>query len=136
METATIDAPLLAPSAEDLEGAMRILLDAVMRHRRHQAFKKDKAPARIELIDSGALMAANPDALHARSLVDDPIGGALRKQFKVVGQLLFDQLGSTGALEKVVDRLCQRGPSGWSRRMSFVDHALDGVGTDGDRWWA
>jgi len=81
-------------------------------------------------------MGADPNRLYLEGIIENPIKRALRKQLKELGQHLFTVLGTTDGMVKLAEEIADLDPSHWGYRINIIDKAWDGVGKDGDRWWA
>lgn len=65
------------------------------------------------------------------SMLDDPVGRALRLGIRRLGERL-DQLGGFPLMQDITERVADMSPRHAGRRLSILDFAFDGVG----RWVA
>ena len=98
---------------------------------------KNKPPEPLELISMGDLAGIPDGELEARSMYRGPIESAYRLAFKKLGWRLWTlcdkNLTTVGAF---IEEVADMEPNHYGRRISFLDHAMDGVGrVDGHPGW-
>jgi hypothetical protein len=136
MSTMIIDQAMSAPSPERLERAFAELIHKLMAYRRRRERRRNSTSQPIVGITAAALMATPSNILDAVDWAAGPVEKALKEGMHAIGQIIFEQLGSTNALRDVVERICARSRRYESERLGALDSALDGVGNEHDRWWA
>lgn len=69
----------------------------------------------------------------ADELYGDPVGRALRRAIRALGERLHE-IGGTQAMEDACDRVAERHEGRYGgRRLGIMDHAWNGIGGE---WWA
>lgn len=67
----------------------------------------------------------------ARAIIDRPVGGAVRRAIKTLGERL-NEIGGNDLMSEVIERVADRDPARWSVRIDVMDKRWDGIGT----WYA
>jgi hypothetical protein len=115
---------LRGPTVNELERALDEVVTALGDHRTKSAGRPT-----LSFWDGD-----DEAVIQARLIAKDPVEYALKSMMTSICQLLFDALGSTGSVYEVAERVCDRDPKNWSRRMSPIDSAFDGIGRGDDMW--
>lgn len=111
--------------------ALTALVDEEMNHRarRRATWEAEGSPKQpLEAIDAWALMETPREVLIEREWAKDPVHRALRIGVKEVGKLIFARIGDEAMLA-MAESVCDRDQAHWELRMSFLNSALDGIGS-------
>lgn len=135
---------LKAPTVEDLTAAAIKLVDAIVEHRSPNTTRISAAAKKAEsetgpvirAISIGDLVDTEQEVLRLRDLVADPVGTALKRQLRSVGQAIYDRVGSSDKLVEIGETIANTNPRQYGTRMSPLDSAWNGVGSGNDRWWS
>jgi hypothetical protein len=114
--------PQVSNELARIEHALGVLLTACENH---------QPPAsEIRILSVAEFCKQSP----VESLLNDPIGRALRLGIKKLGGRLHE-LGGTDLMRSAAERVAdmRRGFSG--RRLSVLDHAFDGIGIGSNDFW-
>lgn len=122
--------PLEPPSTEELIDALAEIVNEAMayKRRKEQAFTASGAEPRIRAISAAQLFDTDDEVLRARDWVADPVYRSLKKGATEIGKILHRRIGDEG-MTSMAEEVCSRDEKNWSRRMSFVDSAFNGIGT-------
>ena len=74
--------------------------------------------------------------MEVTQLLREPVYSALRIGIRRLGAETFKVTGGTDGMREVAERVADRVPGQYGRRLATMDSAWDGVGSDSDRWWA
>jgi hypothetical protein len=132
---ATRSMPTSLSTAEHLTMLKRAI-DANLTARIEHGQRGQKATtgAMPELINMTDLLAASDDWLLYDEIITDPIRRALRVQLNMLGQRLFDLVGSTNRMRAIAEEVAEQKPRLWGKCIDIIDKAWDGVGNNKDRW--
>ena len=92
-------------------------------------------PAIAKPLDLSSAVLSRSD-MEVTQLVRHPVYFACRMAVRRLGQQAFTITGGTDGMRDVAERVADRTPALYGRRLSIMDGAWDGVGSDADRWWA
>jgi hypothetical protein len=68
-------------------------------------------------------------------IISSPIDGALRLSVRQIGERLFCNLQSPLKMMHVARRVCSDDEANWSRRMTAIDSAWEGIGSKAAGFW-
>jgi hypothetical protein len=133
---------LPAPTLDQLIVTAIKLVDAITEYRRPNETRVSTIPKRepearrggFGLMSAATLLNTDQEILRQRDIVTNPIVWSLKKTLHEVGQLIYDRVGSVNELLKIAEQIADRDPAHYSRRMSPLDSAWNGVGSGNDRW--
>lgn len=120
----------------EAERALDVLLRLAVDHQRARDAEAAPSPA----ITATPFVWRDPATLPTRverevtQLLRDPIGAACRQGIRRIGEHLFKTLDSTAGMSEAAENVAYLDPMHYGRRVSIVDHAWDGIGSDTDRW--
>ena len=119
---------------EDLERALDALLTAMV----NDEAQRPKPP--MDGISAKVLDLKGPvptrSEIEVTQLLREPVYAACRMAVRRLGEQAFTITGGTDGMRDVAERVADRTPALYGRRLSIMDGAWDGVGSDADRWWA
>jgi hypothetical protein len=128
-----VNPSLEPPSLNSLQQAFRGIVDSLVEHRQRRDALANGARSFGRFLSYAEIANADYSVLRAVDIVQDPVGFALKRGIKSLGQVIYDIYGME-ALEATAERVCDGSPGSFGARMSPVDAALDGVGKGSDRW--
>lgn len=77
-------------------------------------------------------LGGTPAARAANSLLDNPVGEAVRKAVTTLGERLYE-IGGLKLMSDVLDRVAERDPGKESWRIDIMDKRFDGIGREGGK---
>lgn len=120
-------------TVDDIERALEALISEIVRMR------GTLTPDSIEALNQALYARSGPAATRFKVAVDliasSPIDGALRLSVRQIGEGLFRNLQSPQKMMRVARRVCSRDEPNWSRRMTVIDAAWQGIGSDAAGYW-
>jgi hypothetical protein len=123
----------LDATLEDMEQALDRLVGEIL-DRREQLL-----PHSAEAVNHALYGRPGPARTHFKTAVDliaeSPIEGALRLSVHHIGQMLFENLQSQHKLLRVARRVCSLDETNWSKRMTVIDAAWQGIGSDANGYY-
>ena len=123
----------LDATLKDMEHALDRLVCEIL-NRREQLL-----PHSVEAVNHAQYGRPGPARTHFKTAVDliaeAPIEGALRLSVHHIGQMLFEHLQSQHKLLRVARRVCSLDETNWSRRMTIIDAAWQGIGSDANGYY-
>jgi hypothetical protein len=123
------DTPLPPPTVAQVEDALDRAVTALVAYRQDRPARgKPPASDTYDLISAGQLLATDPAILKARDLVGSPVTTGLKHSIRKLGELAHQLVGDDGMLD-LAERVCNRDEPNWSRRMSPIDSAWNGIGS-------
>lgn len=125
----TSDAPLPWPAIEQVEDALDRAVTALVAYRHDRPARRGPPTTdALELISAGQLLATDRRVLEARDLVGSPVTVGLKHSIRKLGNLAHQMVGDAG-MHDLAERVCNRDEPNWSRRMSPIDSAWNGIGS-------
>lgn len=127
-ETSAIDA-----SIEDMERALDTVVGEIIKLRK----KSDERPGEREMPvpQPRSGLAQTPFKSALDLIAHAPIDGALRLAARDIGEGLFGVLQDPQKMLRVARRVCSQDEVNWSKRMTIIDAAWEGIGSDGQGYW-
>ena len=120
-------------TVDDMERALGTLVDEIVK------LKDRLSPASAKALDQALHARSGPALTRFKVAVDlianSPIDGALRFSVRQIGEGLFRALRSPQKMMHVARRICSQDEVHWSRRMTIIDAAWEGIGSDADGYW-
>lgn len=124
----------MSVETEGLERALDALLTAMV----NDEAQRPKPP--MDGISAKVLDLKGPvptrSEIEVTQLLREPVYAACRIAVRRLGEQAFIVTGGTDGMRDVAERVADRIPALYGRRLSIMDGAWDGVGSDADRWWA
>jgi hypothetical protein len=118
----------LDATVEDMEHALDRLVGEIITR------KEQLLPHSTEALNHALYGRSGPARTHFKTAIDliaeSPIDGALRLSVHHIGRMLFESLQSQHKLVRVARRVCSLDEPNWSRRMTIIDAAWQGIGSD------
>lgn len=124
-KSATDDAAI-----DELAAALDALLTELVEYRLSRPGKSD----RLRLVVVPSSEEERRAALFSH-IVADPFEGSLLYTLRGVGEALF-AFGGTRLMRNVLLEIASRDPENEPQRLNAADRQWDGIGGDGDRWFA
>ncbi len=120
-------------TVEDMERALSSLVGEIVKMR--STLEADETDAINHALYSRSGPAVTPFKIAMDLIADLPVDGALRLSVRQIGQGLFRNLQSPEKMMRVARRVCSEDETNWSRRMTVIDAAWKGVGSDAAGFW-
>ena len=117
----------------DIAAAEKALEVLVLAYREERTKPQPDEP--IELKNASEVKLAGRKQAYREDIIERPMIGALRLAIREVGEYLWQNTKSTGAMLKVLENVAARHPDKQSQILAAVDHAWDGLGEGDDMWW-
>ncbi len=120
-------------TVDDMERALNTLVSEIVK------FNDTLSPASAKALDHALYARSGPALTRFKVAMDliagSPIDGALRLSVRQIGEGLFRTLHSPQKMMRVARRVCSQDEAHWSRRMTVIDAAWEGIGSDADGYW-
>ncbi len=118
----------LDATVDDMEHALDRLVGEIVN------LKEQHLPHSAEALNHALYGRSGPARTPFKTVIDliaeSPVDGALRLSVHHIGQMMFDKLQSQHKLLRVARRVCSRDEPNWSKRMTVIDAAWQGIGSD------
>lgn len=124
-KSATDDAAI-----DELAAALDAILTELIEYRLSRPGKAD----RLRLVAVPSSEEERRAALFSQIVVD-PFEGSLLYTLRGVGEALF-AFGGTRLMRNILLEVAGRDPENEPQRLSVTDRQWDGIGAEGDRWFA
>lgn len=128
IEHGKVDATL-----EDIERALDALLKEIIG--RKGAVSDEAAEALHQALYARSGPAATHFKVGVDLIVGSPAEGALRLAIRHIGERLFRNLQSPHKMMRLARRVCSQDEINWSRRMTIIDAAWEGIGSEATGYW-
>lgn len=129
-----IESERLDATIDDMEVALHRLLGEIVQ------LKDNLSPTAADAIRKALYGRSGAPVTPFKSSVDliaaSPIDGALRMSVRQIGEGLFRALQSPEKMLRIAKSVCSRDEVNWSRRMTIIDAAWEGIGSDADGYWS
>ena len=124
----------LSTDTEGLEQALDALLTAMA----EDEAKRSETTLGLVMVKPAHLSGPVPtrSEMELAQILREPVYFACRMAVRRLGERTFTITGSTDGMRDVADRVAGQMPAQFGRRLSVLNSAWDGVGSDSDRWWA
>ena len=127
------DIDQMGASVEDMERALNCLLSKIVALRETPSCEENAAFEQAFHLRSG------PERHHFKIEMDmiirSPVEGALRLAVRSIGEELFKVLKGPVQMMRLARRVCSEDESNWSNRMTIIDAAWQGIGSDRAGHW-
>jgi hypothetical protein len=128
MEHSQLDA-----SIDEMERALNSLVSEIV------TLTKTPAPGSAEALTRALYSRSGPELTRFKISIDhiasSPVDGALRFSVTQIGQRLFQRLQSPDKMMRIARRVCSEDEANWSRRMTIIDAAWQGIGSEETGYW-
>ena len=128
-----IEHGLVDATVDDIERALDALVTEIVK------LKERLPPQSAEALNQALHARSGPVVTPFKVAVDliaaSPVDGALRLAVRQMGEGLFRNLQSPQKMLHVARRVCSKDEPNWSRRMTVIDAAWEGVGSEADGYW-
>jgi hypothetical protein len=119
---------------EEIEGALDALLDEITKLR--GTISDETAEARRQALHARSGPAVTRFKAGVDLIAGSPIEGALRLSVRHIGERLFRNLQNPHKMMLLARRICSRDEANWSRRMTIIDAAWEGIGSEASGYWS
>lgn len=120
-------------TVEDMEHALDKLVGEIINLKEHQSSHSAKTTENVLHCRKGPAFTSFKTAMDLIAL--SPINGALRFSVHQIGQMLFDSLQDQNKMLRVARRVCSLDEANWSNRMTIIDAAWQGIGSDANGYY-
>lgn len=123
-----------ATELEKIEDALHRLLQAATEADRAPPLTPPRGPISASVLALEAvdrITSWTPAQRDAAALFMNPVAEALRLAVRTLGERLHE-IGGQQLMTEVLDRVAERDPEHWGRRVSIMDHRWDGIGRTAD----
>jgi hypothetical protein len=120
-------------TVEDIERALGALISEIIK------LKGTLTAESAEAINQALYARSGPAVTRFKVAIDliasSPIDGALRLSVRQIGEGLFRNLQSPQKMMRVARRVCSQDEANWSMRMTVIDAAWEGIGSEANGFW-
>jgi hypothetical protein len=120
-------------TVEDIERALGALISEIIK------LKGKLTAESVEAINQALYARSGPAVTRFKVAIDlitsSPIDGALRLSVRQIGEGLFRNLQSPQKMMRVARRVCSQDEANWSTRMTVIDAAWEGIGSEANGFW-
>jgi hypothetical protein len=132
-EVKMIEHARMEATVDDMERALDALVGEIVKR------KETLLPDSAEALNQALYARSGPAFTRFKVAVDliasSPIDGALRLAVREIGVELFRTLQNPQKLMRVARSVCSHDEANWSRRMTIIDAAWEGIGSDANGYW-
>ncbi len=128
-----IDQIRLDSSVDEMERALSSLVTEIVRL--SETLDEDSVQALNRSLYTRSGPALTPFKIAVDLIASSPVDGALRFSVMQIGERLFRVLESPDKMMRVARRVCSEDEINWSRRMTIIDAAWQGIGSDRTGYW-
>ncbi len=124
----------LDASVDEIECALNMLVGEIV------TLRKTLAPDASVGLKQAPYARSGPPLTRIKTAMDliasSPIDGALRFSVAQIGEHLFQILQSPDKMMQIARRVCSEDEANWSRRMTVIDAAWEGIGSKDTGYWS
>ncbi|NJM35296.1 MAG: hypothetical protein HC850_11950 [Rhodomicrobium sp.] len=128
-----IEHGLVDATVDDIERALDALVCEIVKLREMLPPQSTEALNQALYARSGP--AVTPFKVAVDLIANSPVDGALRLSVRQMGEELFRNLRSPPKMMQLARRVCSKDEPNWSRRMTVIDAAWEGIGSEDDGYW-
>lgn len=120
-------------TVDDMERALDALVGEIVK--RKETLLPESAEALNQALYTRSGPAFTPFKVAVDLIAVSPVDGALRLAVREIGKELFRALQDPRKLMRVARNVCSHDEANWSRRMTVIDAAWEGIGSDANGYW-
>jgi hypothetical protein len=124
----------LDASIDEIECALNMLVGEIV------TLTKTLTPGSFAGLTQSPYARSGPPLTRIKIAMDliasSPIDGALRFSVTQIGEHLFQILQSPDKMMRIARRVCSEDEANWSRRMTVIDAAWEGIGSKDTGYWS